>query len=71
MGLLCAEQNVGSLRKKTKHFKNLGLLCAEQHVGDIKSNALSENMGLLCAEQNVTQLKHCMDIDYRTPMSKD
>ena len=55
MGLLCAEQDVGNL-KKNAPSGIMELLCAEQNVGTLK-NALLGNLGLLCAEQNVENLK--------------
>ena len=54
MGLLCAEQDVGNLKKTLSGI--LRLLCAEQGVGNLK-NVLSGILGLLCAEQNVGNLK--------------
>ena len=53
LGLLCAEQSVGNLKK--------------QSVGNLK-NALSGILGLLCAEQDVGNLKKCTFKNSGTPV---
>ena len=55
LGLLCAEQDVGNLKKM--HILEFWDSCAQNKTSKISKNALSGIMGLLCAEQDVGNLK--------------
>ena len=57
MGRLCAEQNVGNLKKK--QVQEFWDSWPQNKTSEILNNALSGIMGLLCAEQNVENLKKC------------
>ena len=57
LGLLCAEQHVGNLKKmRVQEFWESG---AQNKKSEISSDALSGILGLLCAEQSVRRLQQC------------
>ena len=75
LGLLCAEQDVGNLKKcifgisgthktseisKKMHFQEFWDSCAQNKASEISKNGLSGILGLLCAEQDVGNLKKCI-----------
>ena len=67
-GLLCAEDNVGNLKKV--HFQVFWDSCAQNKTSEISKNAYSGILALLCAEQDVGNLKNCASKNSGTPVRR-